>query len=253
MAKKLIALILSVMLVLSLMTPVFAVETPAAATAADNRSVTVGVIGYLTNELGFDGWQVHYWGGASGANDANMNYAGTTEQKDVGYWDSAQSFNMFTADIPADATGFKVHNGDRWFGDDGTAGKKAYVFNYDGDKALYEDDDQSTVTASYVKVTEDLSDWSGEYLIVYEDGGKAFNGALSSLDASSNTINVTISDGTIASNAVTDGSKFTIAACDGGYSIRSASGKYISSNGDSNSLKLFDSAVANSIDRKSVV
>ena len=61
MAKKLIALILSVMLVLSLMTPVFAVETPAAATAADTRTVNIGVINYLTNELGATGWQVHYW------------------------------------------------------------------------------------------------------------------------------------------------------------------------------------------------
>ncbi len=36
-------------------------------------------------------------------------------------------------------TGYKVHNGDRWFGDDGTPDKTtAYIFNYSGDKALYE-------------------------------------------------------------------------------------------------------------------
>ena len=48
---------------------------------------------------------------------------------------------MFTAAIPADATGFKVYhkNSNRWFGDDATsANTKAYIFNYSGDKALYE-------------------------------------------------------------------------------------------------------------------
>ena len=146
MAKKLIALILAVMLVLSLMTPVFAAEKPAAATAADTRTVNVGVINYLTDELGSTGWQVHYWGGAT-AGDADLTATKQVVEKSVGsaYWNNAaQTFNMFTADIPADATGFKVHNGDRWFGDDGTAGQKAYVFNYSGDKALYEDDVQPT-------------------------------------------------------------------------------------------------------------
>ena len=136
MAKKLIALILAVMLVLSLMSPVYAVSKPIAATAADTRTVNVGVISYLTDELGSSGWQVHYWGGTSDAGDADMTSTGKTEQKNVGYWDSAQTFGMYTATIPADATGFKVHNGGRWFGDDGTAGQKAYVFNYSDDKAL---------------------------------------------------------------------------------------------------------------------
>ena len=128
MAKKLIALVLAAMLVFSLMSPVYAVAKPIAATAADTRTVNVGVISYLTDELGNNGWQVHYWGGASDAGDADLTSTGKTEQKDVGYWDSAQTFSMFTASIPADATGFKVHNGGRWFGEDGKAGQKAYVF-----------------------------------------------------------------------------------------------------------------------------
>ncbi len=143
MAKKLIALILSVLLVMSLTVPAYAVQTPVADTAASARTVNVGVINYLTDELGATGWQVHYWN-SSTAGDADLTSTGKTEQKDVGYWDSAQTFSMFTASIPADATGFKVHKGDRWFGNDGTVGKMAYVFNYSGDKALYVDDVQPT-------------------------------------------------------------------------------------------------------------
>ncbi|MBQ2475521.1 MAG: hypothetical protein II513_09265 [Ruminococcus sp.] len=46
---------------------------------------------------------------------------------------------MFTATVPSGFDGYKVHNGDRWFGDDGTPDKTtAYIFNYSGDKALYE-------------------------------------------------------------------------------------------------------------------
>ena len=39
---------------------------------------------------------------------------------------------------------------------------------------------------TYEKVTSAPSDWSGEYLIVYEGGKVAFNGNLTSLDAASN-------------------------------------------------------------------
>ena len=137
MAKKLIALILSVMLILSL------AVIPAAA-ADSTRTVKVGVISYLIDELGAAGWQVHYWDSTT-SGDANAVAAGTTEQKAVGsaYWENAeQTFTMFTAEIPADATGIKVHNGNRWFGDDGVAGQKAYVFNYSSDKALYVEDVQ---------------------------------------------------------------------------------------------------------------
>ncbi|MBR5083734.1 MAG: endonuclease [Prevotella sp.] len=90
----------------------------------------------------------------------------------------------------------------------------------------------------YVKVTSAPDDWSGEYLIVYEDGSKAFNGGLSILDAASNYITVTISDGKIKSNSNTDAAKFTIAksGSGSGYTIRSASGYYIGQTGDANGL-----------------
>lgn len=95
----------------------------------------------------------------------------------------------------------------------------------------------------YVKVTEDANDLSGEYLIVYEDSEgsptapKAFNGGLTTLDAVSNTIAVTISNNTIASTPTTDAAKFTIAKDgEGDYTIKSASGKYIGRTTNENDL-----------------
>ena len=146
MAKKLIALLLAVMLVVSLTVPAYAVQTDKAPTAANTRTLTVGVISYVIDDIGANGYQVHYWGG-SATGDADLTATGKTEQKSVGssYWgNAAQTFSMYTAESPADATGFKVHNGDRWFGDDGATQNRAYIFNYSGDKALYETVEEPT-------------------------------------------------------------------------------------------------------------
>ena len=89
----------------------------------------------------------------------------------------------------------------------------------------------------YVKVTaaSDLTD--GQYLIVYEGGNVAFNGNLETLDATGNTINVTISNNDeIEVNATTAASEFTIASIANGYSIKSASGYYIGQTSDANGL-----------------
>ena len=102
----------------------------------------------------------------------------------------------------------------------------------------------------YAKVTRELSDWSGDYLIVYEDGNVAFNGGLQTLDAASNIIDVTISNGIIIATENLNAAKFTIAAVEDGYSIKSASGKYIGRKTDANELdesETFDADLVNSI------
>ena len=113
-----------------------------AADSSGTTTITVGVINYVINELGNTGYKVHYWGGADGAKDADLTATGKTEKKSVGkaYWNGdEQTFTMFTATVPSGFDGYKVHNGDRWFGDNGTPDKTtAYIFNYSGDKALYE-------------------------------------------------------------------------------------------------------------------
>lgn len=83
----------------------------------------------------------------------------------------------------------------------------------------------------YTKVTKNnLADYSGEYLLVYEEGGIAFDGSLTTLDAANNGFVVTISDNTITGDYTAKA--FTIAKVEGGYSIKSASNKYIGSNTD---------------------
>ena len=101
-------------------------------------------------------------------------------------------------------------------------------------------------SGDYVKVTETPADWSGEYLIVYEAGSRVFDGSLATLEAVSNYQDVTISDNTISADEA-DAYKFIIAAMDGGYSIQSASGMYISGTSGSNKLNQGTSPAANTI------
>ena len=97
----------------------------------------------------------------------------------------------------------------------------------------------SADSGDYVKVTEDLDDYSGDYLIVYEEGGLALNGDLEgdNLDASGNSISVTITNNTIVATDEINASNFTIAKESDKYSIRSASGYYIGQSTNANDLK----------------
>ena len=97
----------------------------------------------------------------------------------------------------------------------------------------------------YAKVTDAVTD--GEYLIVYEDGNVAFNGALATLDAVSNTVEVVINSNTIAGNTDIDAATFTISAMAGGYAIKSKSGKYIGRTSSSNGMNTSDSEILNII------
>ena len=95
---------------------------------------------------------------------------------------------------------------------------------------------------SYVKVTSAPSDWSGEYLIVYEGDSThdpyAFDGALTSLDAAKNGVAVTITDGVIVGSDAINAATFTISKIDDtNYRIQSASGYYIGVTSNSNGLK----------------
>lgn len=113
--------------------------------------------------------------------------------------------------------------------------------------AVYAAEETTAGAAKYNKVTAALTDYSGDYLIVYESGAVAFNGGLSTLDATSNTISVSISDGTINATSTTDAAKFTITKATGGYSILSASGNYINRTASSNGMNTTSSATYNSI------
>jgi len=92
-------------------------------------------------------------------------------------------------------------------------------------------------SGSYVKVTEAPTDWSGDYLIVYEAGNVAFDGGLTTLDAVNNTIPVTINNEEIAADDETNAAKFTVAKSGSSYTVKSASGYYIGQTANSNGLK----------------
>ena len=92
----------------------------------------------------------------------------------------------------------------------------------------------ATGEKTYEKVTSAPTDWSGEYLIVYEDGSKIFDGNLTTLDCVSNNQGVDITNNSITtSNAYS----FTIAKSGSNYTIQSASGYYIGQTSNANGLK----------------
>ena len=92
-------------------------------------------------------------------------------------------------------------------------------------------------TGYYEKVTSAPTDWSGEYLIVYEAGKVAFNGGLTSLDAVGNKISVTIADNKIEANDTTKSAAFTISKSGSNYLVKSKSGYYIGQTSNANGLK----------------
>ena len=103
----------------------------------------------------------------------------------------------------------------------------------------------STTTTTYNKVSSSSDLTSGQYLIVYETDSLVFNGALTSLDATSNTISVTISNNQITKTSATEASEFTIDTSAG--TILSASGKYIGNESNSNSLTSSSTVLTNTI------
>lgn len=88
-------------------------------------------------------------------------------------------------------------------------------------------------TAYYQKVTSTQSDWSGKYLIVYEDGTEAY--VFNATDAANGYLSATISNGTIASTSETDAVQVTIESMTGGYAIKTSKG-YIYGASGSNKL-----------------
>ena len=102
----------------------------------------------------------------------------------------------------------------------------------------------SAATAYYEKVTSNLTDWTGDYLIVYENGNKAFNGGSSSINSAGNLIDVTISNGKIESNNTTNAAKVTIEKNGSDYYLK-AKNDYIGGTSSSNTIVTSDSGLVN--------
>ena len=120
-------------------------------------------------------------------------------------------------DTPGDDTPGDDNTGDGGNGDDNTG---------DGDTGDGDNPGGETPKGGkYVKVTENLTDWSGKYLIVYDAAAHAtFNGKK---DLNPTVSDLTIANGEIVSDATIDGAAVTIAKNGQYYSILIPSGKYL--------------------------
>lgn len=99
----------------------------------------------------------------------------------------------------------------------------------------------------YVKVTAAPGDWSGKYLIVYEEGGLALDGSLSKIDAVNDYKEVSVEAGQIISDATTDAIAFTVAPSGEGWSILAPNGKYIGQTAKSNGLRESDTPIEHTL------
>ena len=86
---------------------------------------------------------------------------------------------------------------------------------------------------AYQKVEQALSDWSGQYLIVYEEGSKAFNGNIDNKWGRCSDVSIS-DDKLIESNATVDGYVVTVIKNGTGYNFLLPSGKYMSCTTSSN-------------------
>ena len=107
---------------------------------------------------------------------------------------------------------------------------------------------QGSDDGDYVKVTTAPSDWSGEYILVYENSttqGYVWTG----VDAANCYVAKTISNHTIADDGFVT---LTLAPMSGGYSIKvnggANNGKYISGNANSNTISFGTTAKLNTLE-----
>lgn len=98
---------------------------------------------------------------------------------------------------------------------------------------------------SYTKVTENLGDWSGEYLLVYENEGQAY--VWTGVDEAECYVTTTVSDNSIS--APEGAAILTIASMEGGYSIKvnGDESKFIGQTSDANGMNINGKAKANTI------
>ena len=158
-----------------------------------------------------------------------------------------------TISITGIAKGVKVYSIDYKYSTSDSEIAKANINSSDTKAQLKNSFNVTQVegVASFEKVTTEPTDWSGQYLIVYEAGNVAFDGSLqkegssTKLDAVSNTKPVTISENKIEAKDEIKESLFTIASTEGGYSIKSSSGYYIGQTSDANEIKSSKTTVYN--------
>jgi len=102
-------------------------------------------------------------------------------------------------------------------------------------------------TTTYQKVTSTADLTDGQYLIICETNNYAMNGALTTYDASSNYISVSISNGAINATTATEAAEFTINKSGNYYTILGAGGSYMGRNSNKNGIDASTTALNNTI------
>ena len=97
---------------------------------------------------------------------------------------------------------------------------------------------------SFVKISslEELVD--GDYAIVCEAEGVAFNGGLDDMDSTENILEINPSEGSFGSTTLLEAGMFTITKTNDGYTIKNQDDEYIYRNADSNGMNIGTSAVS---------
>ena len=98
---------------------------------------------------------------------------------------------------------------------------------------------------TYVKVDENLNDFSGTYLIINESNSACFNGSLNNLDITNNIETINIEDTTITGDY--SDYEFVITSFNEGYSIKARNGNYIGIDSDINGVNISSSELINNI------
>ncbi len=117
------------------------------------------------------------------------------------------------------------------------------------------DTDDQVIVSSYKKLSSDLTDYTGDYLFVYEEGSLALNSSLTTMDTTNNGRTVTIIDNEIKYDETTEKLSFSVSKFNTGYSIKSASGSYIGCTVGSsiNGLNLSTTEILNTFTHKDIV
>lgn len=110
------------------------------------HTVYIGVITYQSGVANSNTLKVHYWNDSGLTGDVSATSLGTTHSSSVGsgYWsNSAQTFDMYKAELPADATKMKAWadgSSDTWYGGDSTIanGNCLLLFEYSGNYLSYQ-------------------------------------------------------------------------------------------------------------------
>ena len=95
----------------------------------------------------------------------------------------------------------------------------------------------------YEKVTSEPADWSGKYLIVYEETPAYLDGSLTpgkssgQMGSTAGMISTTISNNKIASSSDVDKSIIIIEKSEDGYALKASSGSYMGMSGNDNGMK----------------